>query len=143
MSIYIFMPVSAPFLGLLFMCLASWGFYIFLIRQSVEFEYQMTCTIGILELDIAKILYGKKRKELLSLNCKEFELVARLKGPKYNDSFKKIPTVYKCVRTMEEEDVFFIVTNTSEGRTVVYIQLNDDMINGLKKNIPSKVFTDG
>ena len=143
--VMMFVGIASFLFGLALVGLAliagmAYGFYFYLTRLAVEYEYQLTGSRSSIDLDIAKIYSAKKRKELLSLNCREFEIVARVGGPKYSEAYRKLPVVYKCVKSMDEEDLFFIVTNTKDGRTIIYIQLNDNMLEGLMKNIPSKVF---
>ena len=129
-----------PFVGVGAICAIAWGFYVYLTKVAVEYEYTLTGTTSAVYLDVAKILGGKKRKEFLSIDCKEAEIVARVNGSKDNDALRRIPICYKCVRTMEEDDLFFIISNTEVGRAIIYVQLNEDMLAALKGSIPSKVF---
>ena len=49
-----------------------YGFYVLKNNQRIEYDY--TFTNGV--LDIAKIINNSKRKRLLSMNVKDFEVVA-------------------------------------------------------------------
>ena len=135
-----FLIIKFPAVGLGAICFLAWGVYAIIIRLDVEYEYQLTGVGQEVELSIAKIINGKKRKEVFQGDCKEFEIVAKKDGLKDSDAYRKIPTRYEYVRSMEEPDVYFIVTNTEKGRTVIYLQLNEAMLANLKKCIPSKLF---
>lgn len=144
----ILIPVVALFchmvgltaIGLGVICLMAWGLYVFITRLNIEYEYQLTASGLEVELDIAKIINGKKRKEVYQGDCKEFEIVAKKDGVKDCDSYRNIPNRFEYVRSMDEADVYFIVTSTEKGRSVIYIQLDERMLEHLKKCIPSKVF---
>ena len=126
--------------GVALMFAEAYLIYRLLTGVYVEYEYQFSNIVGSTEFVITKIINQKKRKLLLSLNCKEFEVVARLNGPKYSKSYESLNNKYECVKSMQEEDIFFIITHTEKGRTIIYVQLNDEMIEGFKKTIPSKFF---
>lgn len=132
--------IGLPAIGLGLICLIAWGIYVFITRLDIAYEYQLIATGREIELDIAKIINGKKRKEIFKGDCTEFEIVAKKDGMKDSDGYRNIPNRFEYVRSMDEPDVFFIVTNTEKGRTVIYIQLNEKMLGNLKKFIPSKVF---
>lgn len=132
--------IGLPAIGLGLICAIAWGIYVFMTRLNIEYEYQLTASGREVELDIAKIINGKKRKEVFQGDCKEFEIVAKLDGQKDCDAYRNSPNRFEYVRSMEEPDVYFIVTNTEKGRSVIYIQLDEKMLDHLKKCIPSKVF---
>lgn len=127
-------------IGLGVICLLAWALYVFITRLDIEYEYQLTGVGKEVELNIAKIINGKKRKEIFQGDCKEFEIIAKKDGMKDSDAYRKIPNRYEYVRSMEEEDIYFIVTNMEKGRSVIYLQLNEKMVSNLKKCMPSKVF---
>ncbi len=135
-----FYSIGFAFVGLGVICLLAWGLYVFITRLDIEYEYQLTAAGQEVELNVAKIINGKKRKEIFQGDCKEFEIVAKKDGMKDSDAYRKIPNRMEFVRTMEETDIYFIVTNTEKGRTVMYLQLNEKMVANLKKCIPSKMF---
>ena len=127
------------FVGLALICLVAWLEYKFVTNINIEYEYALTSTGHDVELEIAKIINGKKRKNIFSGDCKQFEMVAKVKGIKDCEAYRKMNRI-ECVRTMEEKENFFIVTNTEEGRKVIYLQLNEELKEGLRKTIPSKFF---
>ena len=135
-----FYAVRLAGIGLGAICLLAWGLYVFITRLDVEYEYQLTASGHEIELNIAKIINGKKRKEIFQGDCKEFEIVAKKGGTKDSDAYHKLPNKYEYVRSMDEPDVYFIVTHTEKGRAVIYLQLNEKMIACFKKSIPSKIF---
>lgn len=135
-----FYSIKFAAVGLGAICFLAWGLYAFIIRMDVEYEYQLTATGQEVELNVAKIINGKKRKEIFQGDCKEFEIIAKKDGIKDSDSYRRIPNRYEYVRSMDEPDIYFIVTNTEKGRTILYLQLNEKMVTGLKKCIPSKIF---
>ena len=135
-----FYAISFAAVGLGVICFLAWGLYVFIVRMDVEYEYQLTASGLEVELNIAKIINGKKRKEIFQGDCKEFEIIAKKDGIKDSDAYRKMPNRYEYVRSMEEPDIYFIVTNTEKGRSVIYVQLNEKMVANLKKCIPSKMF---
>ncbi len=136
----VFYSIGLAAIGLGVICLLAWALYVFITRLDIEYEYQLTAAGQEVELNVAKIINGKKRKEIFQGDCKQFEIVAKKDGLKDSDAYRKLPNRMEFVRTMEEPDIYFIVTNTEKGRSVIYLQLNEKMVAGLKKCIPSKMF---
>ncbi len=113
-----------------------YGAYYLIKSKSIEFEYSVTNG----EIDIDKIIARSRRKRIFSGNCKEFEILARLKGDHYNDSIKNISNKIEAASSMDSPDVFFLVTTYKGQRTVVYFEPNERMLNAFRLFIPSKIF---
>lgn len=126
--------------GLAVICLLAWLVYVFLTRMDIEYEYQLTAAVGDTELEITKIINKKKRKVLFLGSCKDFEIVAKYNGSKDGNAYRNMVNKIEAVRSMEEPDIFFLVTNTEKGRTLIYFQVNEEMAEGIRKTIPSRFF---
>lgn len=121
---------------LVFDAAAIYGAYFLIKSKNIEFEYSVTNG----EIDIDKIISRSRRKRIFSGNCKEFEVLARLKGDHYNDSVKNITNKIEAVSSMDSPDVFFCVTTYKGARTVVYFEPDERMLNAFRLFIPSKIF---
>lgn len=131
--------MSIPLLGSLALLLSAgvaYGVYYFIKSTNIEFEYAVTNG----DLDIDKIIAQRKRKRIFTGNCKDFEIVAKLKGDKYTDEYKNITKKIEAVSTMESSDVYFVVTSCKGERTIVFFEPNKRMIDAFKVFIPRKVF---
>ncbi|MCX7709824.1 MAG: DUF6106 family protein [Clostridia bacterium] len=112
-----------------------YGVYYVAKSRNIEFEYAVTNG----DLDIDKIIAQRKRKRVFSANCKEFEVVAKVKSIHYNDEIKRIAKQIQAVSSMDSEDVYFTVANYQGQKTVVFFEPDQRMLNAFKTYIPRKV----
>jgi len=126
--------------GMSLFFLAAFGYIAYLIITSRNIEYEYAVTNG--DLDIDKIIAQRKRKRVFSANCKDFEIVARLKGPHFSNHYRSFKNQFDCTGSINNDDVYFIVLNYNNEQTVVYFEPNEKMLNNFKTYIPRKVFTD-
>lgn len=111
--------------------------YRLITARNIEFEYAVTNG----DLDIDKIIAQRKRKRIFSANCKDFEIVARLKTNKDKAGpINNIKNRIEAVTSMDSDDVFFSILNYKGERTVVFFEPDDRMIKSFKTFIPRKVF---
>ncbi|MGI6777975.1 MAG: DUF6106 family protein [Acetivibrionales bacterium] len=111
--------------------------YRLITSRSIEYEYAVTNG----DLDIDTIIARRKRKRIFSANCKDFEIVARLKTNR--DKAGQLGNIVKrieAVSSMDSEDIFFVTLNYKGERTAVFFEPDERMIRSFKTFIPRKVF---
>lgn len=129
--------IFGPYGYSLIICAAiGYGVYLIITSRKLEFEYALTNG----EIDIDKIVAQRKRKRLISANCKELELFAKITSDKYNSSIEEIPDRIKAVTSMDSEDIYFFIVNEKNKRVVVFFEPDDKMLKVIKTIIPRKVF---
>jgi hypothetical protein len=109
--------------------------YQFITLLNIEYEYIVTNG----DLDIDKIINRKRRKRIFSANCKDFEILARLKGGLNDRRIQNINNRIFAVSSMDAENVFFAILIYKGERTVVFFEPNEKMLNSFKLFIPRKI----
>ena len=105
--------------------------YLLITSRNIEFEYIVTNG----DLDIDKIISKRKRKRIFSSNCRSFEKVA-----KYNEEAMNVENRLELVSSMHSPDVYFILLNHENKKTIVFFEPDERMLNSFKTYIPKKVF---
>ncbi|SNX53431.1 DUF6106 family protein [Thermoanaerobacterium sp. RBIITD] len=128
-------PIVKNFI--LFFILAIPFFAYFVIRsRNIEYEYAFTNG----ELDVDKIIAESRRKKILSIDCKDFEIAAKLNSDEYTNEYKNIPNRIEAVSSMSSPDVYFAVFENNGKRTILFFEPNDRMIDAMWRYIPRKFF---
>lgn len=109
--------------------------YVVFTSRDIEFEYTMTN----MDLDIDKIIAKRKRKQIFSANGESFELIAKYPSENYEQVSKEVKTRIEAVSTMNSPDIYFILLNCKNGRTIVFFEPDEGMLNTFKKYMPRKV----
>ena len=104
-------------------------------RTNIEFEYIVTNG----SLDIDKIIAMNKRQRIFSAECKEFEVLAKVKGPNYGQHISSIPKKIHAESSADAEDVYFFVLSYKGVRTVVYFEPDRRMLDSFRRFIPRKI----
>jgi hypothetical protein len=88
------------------------------------------------------IIAMRKRKRLLNIHCRDFEIVAP-----YNQNHKReyeTPSIQKKIfacASLNESDLYFAIFTTKEtGKTLLVFQPDERMLNSFKSYLPRKVF---
>lgn len=113
--------------------------YQFITSRNVEFEYIVTNG----ELDIDMIIAQRKRKRIFSSNCKDFEILAKLKGGLNDRRIEGVNKKILAVSSMDSDDVYFALLNYKGERTAVFFEPNERMLNAFRIFIPRKIETGG
>lgn len=116
------------------------GYVAYLLLTSRNIEYEYAVTNG--DLDIDKIIAQRKRKRIFSANCKNFEIVARVKSHHYTQQYRNFKNKIDCSSFIENDDVYFVVLQYKNEQTILYFEPTEKMLNSFKTFIPRKVFTD-
>ncbi|MEG0770290.1 MAG: hypothetical protein RR436_00195 [Clostridia bacterium] len=133
---------SFYFLGQAFLCtiviiLAGYGGWFLITSTNTEFEYSFTNNF----MDVDKIIAQRKRKRVVSLDIKDFDVFAKATDEniaKYNsnNSFKK---VYVSTNKKNDELYFVVYKDKETGKAMLFFEPDDRMIEVIKKYIPQKV----
>ena len=109
--------------------------YFLITKRNIEYEYAVTNG----DLDIDAIVNQRKRKRVFSANCKDFELVVKVKSDKYSREIKECKNVKDFASHAEHADVWFIYM--SQGApTVILFEPTSQMIDHFYTFSPRKVF---
>lgn len=112
--------------------------YLLITTRNIEFEYAVTNG----DLDIDKIIAQRKRKRIFSANCKNFEVVARVKSSHFTPQYKSFKNHVDCASSRDGDDVYFIALNYKNDQTIVYFEPTEKMLQNFRTFIPRKVFVD-
>jgi len=111
--------------------------YRLITSRNVEYEYIVTNG----DLDIDKIISKRKRKRIFSANCKEFDIVSKVKSNSFSQSVQSIRNRIDASSSIDSPDAYFITLNYKGERTLVIFEPDEKMLDNFKKYIPRKVFT--
>ncbi len=123
-----------PLLG----CGIIWIAYILIKGRNIEYEYIVTNG----DLDIDKIIAQRKRKRIFSATAKDFEIIAKKSGPKYDYNVQNIKKKLITVSSLNSPDVYFGTLVKDGEKTVVFFEPTQKMLESLKKYNPMSVFID-
>ena len=104
-------------------------------QNNIEFEYIVTNG----SLDIDKIIAQRKRQRIFSSDCKDFEVLAKVKSPNYGKHIESIPKKINAVSAGDPDGEYFIVLSYKGVRTVVYFEPNERMLDNFRRFIPRKM----
>lgn len=114
----------------------GYGTFRYTSGQNVEFEYSVTNG----EVDIDKIIAQRKRKRLITIDCKEIEAFG------VYDPQKHVNTNYDkrmLVCNLDAEKLFYFVTRYKQlGRVLVVVEPDERILSALKKYVPRQVAYD-
>jgi hypothetical protein len=114
---------------------AVFGAYTLMKSRNIEFEYSFTNGI----LDIDRIVAQRKRKQVFSLNCREFEAVARVDSGHYQRMAGNAEKKLDFSSSLTSPDVYFILMTLNQQKTVLYFEPDQRMLDALKIYIRQKV----
>ena len=120
--------------------LAGIVFGVYYLSKSKNIEFEYSYTNGDLDIDV--IIARRKRKRIFSGSCKEFDIVARYGGDKYNEYNRGIQKTIAAVSTIYAEDVYFAVTNNKGQKVMILFEPGMKMLELMKTFIPKKVLID-
>ena len=124
--------------GLLVAAAEAYFAYQFMMSRNIEYEYSVTNG----EVDIDKIIAQKKRKRVLNIDCKQFEIVASVRDQEHQTEYQD-PTISKTIETMSSYDAvnLYYAIFTHEGKkTRLIFEPTEKMLSVFKAYIPRKIF---
>ncbi|ABN54092.1 MAG TPA: hypothetical protein DEF39_07785 [Hungateiclostridium thermocellum] len=135
-----------PYGASLILCLAV-VYLTYMVISSRRIEYEYAFTNG--ELDIDKIVNKRKRENLISANCREFEIFAKADSDKISKYLEEIEDRIMAVSSLDSEDIYVFVAKkkidededrTKSKRVLVFFEPNEKMLKSIRLMIPGKVF---
>ncbi|ADD03031.1 conserved hypothetical protein [Thermoanaerobacter italicus Ab9] len=123
-------------LWIFFLFLFAYLAYYLIRSRNIEFEYSLTNS----ELDVDKIIDQKKRKHVISVDCRDFEVMAKINSNKFTQDIKTIKNRIEAVSSMSSPDVYFAVFEDKGLKTVLFFEPNEKMIEVIARYIPRKLF---
>jgi hypothetical protein len=111
--------------------------YRIVISRNIEYEYIVTNG----DLDIDKIISKRKRKRIFSANCREFDIVSKVKSNSFSQSVQSIKNRIDASSSIDSPDAYFITLNYKGEKTLVIFEPDERILNNFRIYIPRKVFT--
>jgi len=118
--------------GFFFLC------YRIISRQNIEFEYSLTNN----ELDVDKIFARRKRKRIVTVNARNFDIFAPTSNFQFNQEkgSPALANTYDCSSSSKDANTYFIIFFGVDGRkSMLIFEPNQKMIDGFKRYAPNKV----
>ncbi|MBZ4647496.1 MAG: hypothetical protein PWR27_1529 [Petroclostridium sp.] len=130
--------LALPF-GPIIVVAVGYGAYWLITSRNIEFEYSVTNG----ELDVDKIIAQRRRKRILSIHCKEFDIVAPVHDEKYKREFTNvnIKKSIDAMSSMNAENLYFAVFTLDGQKARLIFEPTGKMLEAFKTYIPRKVFT--
>ncbi len=127
--------VLAAFFPVLF-ALTVWGIWIFWRRQSKEYEYIYTDG----NLDVDCVYHRGTRRSMVSIDCREFEVIAPAENPDYQKLFeRKYDKVLDAGRGGIRENTYIAICNRENRTLKMMFEPNERILEAMKKYIPRKL----
>ncbi|MCR5004811.1 MAG: hypothetical protein K6A77_02785 [Clostridiales bacterium] len=115
------------------LALSAWGGLIVWRRMDKEFEY--IYTDGLLDVDC--VYHASTRKSMISLDCREFEIVAPASDPRYQSLFdKNYNKVLDAGRGGIRENTYIAICARENNTLKMLFEPNDAMLEAMKRYIP-------
>lgn len=135
--VIIVFPLISSFLTsyvLLGIAAVVYGAYIWLRNYNLEYEYIFTNG----ELDIDAIKSKKVRKRIVSLNCKNIELMAAKDDPNHKVEFENqsISKKFDAVYDPSKGNIYCIIFSKDGVRTMLTFQPPHKLVESMKKLNP-------
>ncbi|HHU90157.1 MAG TPA: hypothetical protein GXZ22_03750 [Clostridiaceae bacterium] len=110
--------------------------YVLITKLNIEYEYAVTNG----ELDIDMITNQKQRKRLLSVNCRDFDVVAKVDSLQYTKQIKECKNIKDYTSRSKNAEVWFISMMKDGQPTVILFEPLEKMIENFAIYIPRKIF---
>ena len=133
---FVFLLLASMLGNLLFFVLAVIAgliYYFKILRLNVEFEYFYMDG----EFEIAQIFNKSKRKKFLTLNENMIELIAPMEAEEV--SYYSNAKVIDCSANDPQRPPYAMICNYNNALNKVLLQMNDELLKALKRQMPGKV----
>ncbi|HOQ16793.1 MAG TPA: DUF6106 family protein [Defluviitaleaceae bacterium] len=127
-----------PMLGtfsLLAVALILFGTYWLIQRFDIEYEYILTND----ELDVDKIIGKSKRKKLLTVSVKEFEIMAHVNDEKYAHELSNYNKILDYSSGEIKLNTYAAIFNYNNQKVKMIFEPNEEIIKGIFQYIPRKL----
>lgn len=113
---------------------AIYGAYFLITSMNIEYEYAVTNG----ELDVDQITAQRKRKRLVSVNCRSVEAFGRYKPAEHQG--KTYQTKILACDNPNNEDVWYAVIRLQKsGQTLVVFNATERMLEAMKPFLPRPI----
>lgn len=102
---------------------------------DIEFEYSLTNG----QFDVDKIMNRTDRKRLITFECAEIDNFNKYDTKTNTDGYK---TRIFAANADSDNLYYFVVNTKATGKTIVIIEPNEKMIEGIKRCIPRQMYFD-
>lgn len=113
------------------------GYGLWFLITSINKEYEYIVTNG--DLDVDMIIARRKRKRVLSVKAKEFELMAQTGTTEERDAEKGGYKVLDFSAAVGSDKNWFILTNYKQEKVKVIFEPDERMLKNLKRFNPSRI----
>ena len=106
---------------------------LFFALQAITFnkwEYEYTVTEGTVDID--QIIAQRKRKRMVSFDCRDCEIIAPLNRGNYFGEYAALPRMEYTAYTAHEDNYFFVLERVGV-KTCIIFQPTDDMLQMFKQ----------
>lgn len=110
----------------------------YFVFPMLDLEYEYLQVNG--ELDVDKIMSRSKRKKVISIDLEKTEVVAPL-GSHQLDPYKNAKQYDYSANDPQQKPYVLVISDKSETKKIV-LQLDDTMLQEMKRRMPRKVFND-
>jgi hypothetical protein len=122
------------FLGTAVAAGAIFGAYLLISGMNVEYEYSVTNG----DLDVDQITAQRRRKRLVSVNCKEVEAFGRYKAEEHQNKTYQTK-IMACDNPLNEELWYCVIRLKQSGTTLVVFNASPKMLDGIKRFLPRPI----
>ncbi|NMB33819.1 MAG: hypothetical protein GX992_06275 [Clostridium sp.] len=131
--------VIGPHTVSLFICVGiGFGAYFVILSRRIEFEYLFTSE----RLVIDKIINRKRRRNIITSDCSEIEIIAKADSAKFEHYVTQAKKKISAVSSMDSKDIyFFIVNRTIDGKInkiLVLFEPDERMLKSIRAAVPRK-----
>lgn len=111
---------------------------IWILWRRLDKEYEYIYTDG--HLDIDCVYHRSTRRSMVSIDCREFEIVAPAEAAEHQRLFeKKYDKVLDAGRGGVRENTYIAICNRDGNTLKMYFEPNDRILEAMKKYIPRKM----
>lgn len=120
--------------GLLIAAGAVYGGYYLLTSMNLEYEYAVTNG----DLDIDKIVAQRKRRRIVSVNCRQVEAFGRYNADEHaNKGYQT--KIMACDSPNSQELWYCVIRLKEKGQTLVVFNASEKMLSGIKPFLPRPI----
>lgn len=110
---------------------------VFFIFKRMNIEYEYIFTNG--DLDIDKIINRNKRKSILSINVREFKIMAPINSKDYNKELNAYDKKYDFSSGEISDATYVVIYNKEHKRIRMIFEPNEQLLKAIKSYIPRTV----
>ena len=136
-------PMISPFLNTyIFLAIAGVVYFAIVLLRNFNLEYEYIFVNGDLDIDIVKA--QKTRKRMLSLSCKNIEVMASDKNMNYKRDFEDgvFAKKYNAVFNAADGRVYHIIFSKNGERFLLTFQPPVKLLAAMKKMNPRSIYVD-